>query len=174
MINDLRESAVIGAGTMGRGIANVLASNGHRVAIVDSDMTVAEAAKDLKAFRCVEQGIAAAEDIDTIVRSSFGFRLGAFGPLQVSDLAGLDVYLGVYDYLADRCGDPWYEAPQLLRELVSEGRTGVKSLAGVYEYSSDEADRLRAERDRLLYRHLRMYRDDGAASPAEQTDIGAN
>ena len=52
-----------------------------------------------EAFRCVEEGIATPEAVDAIVRSSFGFRLGAFGPLQVSDLAGLDVYESVYDYL---------------------------------------------------------------------------
>ena len=127
-----------------------------------------------EAYRCVEQGIATAEDVDSIVRSSFGFRLGAFGPLRVSDLAGLDVYLGVYDYLTARCGDPWYEAPRLLRDLVGQGRTGVKSLAGVYEYSSEEADRLRAERDRALYRQLRVYRDDRAASQPEHRDIGAS
>ena len=117
-----------------------------------------------EAFRCVEQGIATPEAVDAIVRSSFGFRLGAFGPLQVSDLAGLDVYESVYDYLTDRCGDPWYEAPRLLRELVRQGRTGVKSSAGVYEYSREEAAELVSQRDRVLYRHLRMYLQDRGSS----------
>jgi len=120
-----------------------------------------------EALRCVEQGIASAEDVDLIVRSSFGFRLGAFGPLAVADLAGLDTYLGVYDYLAARCGDPWYDAPELLRRLVEQGRTGVKALAGLYDYSPEDADRLRAERDRLLYRHLRLYQADRAQSTVE-------
>jgi 3-hydroxybutyryl-CoA dehydrogenase len=110
-----------------------------------------------EAYRCVQEGIATAEDVDAIVRGSFGFRLGAYGPLRVADLAGLDTYLGVYDYLTERCGDPWYRAPELLRELVSRGRTGVKAGAGIYEYSDEEVRRLKAERDRLLYRHLRMY-----------------
>ena len=121
-----------------------------------------------EAFRCVEQGIATPEAVDAIVRSSFGFRLGAFGPLQVSDLAGLDVYESVYDYLTDRCGDPWYEAPRLLRELVQQGRTGVKSSAGVYEYSREEAAELVSQRDRVLYRHLRMYLDDRGSSVARK------
>jgi 3-hydroxybutyryl-CoA dehydrogenase len=121
-----------------------------------------------EALRCVEQGIASAEDVDLIVKSSFGFRLGAYGPLAVADLAGLDTYLGVYDYLAARCGDPWYDAPDLLRRLVEQGRTGVKTLGGLYDYSPEEADRLRAERDRLLYRHLRLYqadREDSRVAP---------
>lgn len=113
-----------------------------------------------EAYRCLEQGVATAEDIDTIVRSSFGFRLGAYGPLRIADLAGLDTYLGVYDYLTERCGDPWYEAPAPLRRLVNEGRTGVKALGGVYDYSEEEATRLRAERDRVLYGRLRTYLAD--------------
>src|SRR4051794_1511170 len=99
-----------------------------------------------EAFRCVEEGIASAEDVDAIVRSSFGFRLGAYGPLRVADLAGLDTYLGVYDYLSERCGARCYEAPALLRSLVEQGRTGLKALGGVYDYSEEEATRLRAQR----------------------------
>jgi 3-hydroxybutyryl-CoA dehydrogenase len=113
-----------------------------------------------EAYRCVEQGIASAADVDRIVRSSFGFRLGAYGPLQIADLAGLDTYLGVYDYLSERCGDPWYEAPDLLRSLVDRGRTGVKALAGLWEYTEEEAKRLRDERDRILYARLRTYLAD--------------
>jgi 3-hydroxybutyryl-CoA dehydrogenase len=116
-----------------------------------------------EAYRCVEQGIASAADVDRIVRSSFGFRLGAYGPLQVADLAGLDTYLGVYDYLSERCGDPWYEAPESLRSLVDQGRTGVKALAGVWEYTEEEAKRLRDERDRILYARLRTYLADRGA-----------
>jgi 3-hydroxybutyryl-CoA dehydrogenase len=113
-----------------------------------------------EAFRCVEQGIASAEDVDAIVRSSFGFRLGAYGPLRVADLAGLDTYLGVYDYMTERVGDPWYEAPALVRSLVEQGRTGVKAAGGVYDYTEEEARRLRAERDRLLYARLAAYLAD--------------
>jgi 3-hydroxybutyryl-CoA dehydrogenase len=113
-----------------------------------------------EAFRCVEEGIATAEDVDAIVRSSFGFRLGAYGPLRVADLAGLDTYLGVCDYLTERCGDPWYTAPALLRSLVEQGRTGVKARGGVYDYTEEEAARLLAERDRVLYARLRAYLAD--------------
>jgi 3-hydroxybutyryl-CoA dehydrogenase len=121
-----------------------------------------------EAYRCVEQGIASAEDVDRIVRSSFGFRLGAYGPLQTADLAGLDTYLAVYEYLSERCGDPWYGAPELLRNLVGQGRIGVKALAGVWQYTEDEAKRLRAERDRILYGRLRTYL--GGEGPRADSD----
>ena len=122
-----------------------------------------------EAYRCVEQGIASAADVDRIVRSSFGFRLGAYGPLRIADLAGLDTYVAVYDYLSERCGDPWYEAPELLRSLVDQGRTGVKALAGVWEYTEEEAKRLRDERDRILYARLRAYLADASTRSDSDT-----
>ncbi len=41
----------------------------------------------------VEEGVATKEDVDTIVRTTFGFRLGFFGPFAIADQAGLDVYV---------------------------------------------------------------------------------
>ncbi|MGO3210264.1 MAG: 3-hydroxyacyl-CoA dehydrogenase family protein, partial [Brachybacterium sp.] len=43
-----------------------------------------------EATSVVEEGVATAEDVDTIVRTTFGFRLGFFGPFAIADQAGLD------------------------------------------------------------------------------------
>lgn len=110
-----------------------------------------------EAFRCLEEGVASAEDIDQIVKTSFGFRLGAYGIFEIADLAGLDTYLGVYDYLLEKYEDDRYRAPRLLRELVEQGKAGVKAGGGVYGYSGEEALRVREERDRKLYARLRAY-----------------
>ena len=45
-----------------------------------------------EAAQVVEEGIATAEDVDTLVRTTFGFRLPFFGPFAIADMAGLDVY----------------------------------------------------------------------------------
>ncbi len=45
-----------------------------------------------EAARIVEDGVATPEQVDEIVRSSFGFRLPFFGPFTIADMAGLDVY----------------------------------------------------------------------------------
>ncbi len=110
-----------------------------------------------EAYRCLEEGVASAKAVDTIVRTSFGFRLADYGPLRIADLAGLDTYLGIYDYLREKYGDDRYEAPELVRQLVEQGRLGTKTLGGVYDYTEEDAARLRAERDRALYRRLRAY-----------------
>jgi 3-hydroxybutyryl-CoA dehydrogenase len=47
----------------------------------------------------IEDGLASSEEVDEVVRSCFGFRLPFFGPFQIADMAGLDVYHHVFDIL---------------------------------------------------------------------------
>jgi 3-hydroxybutyryl-CoA dehydrogenase len=101
----------------------------------------------LEALRCVEEGLASPQEIDEVVRSCFGFRLPFFGPFQIADMAGLDVYVSVLETLREGLGER-FETPDALRELVELGRTGTKSGAGFLEYSDEERERLLLERDR--------------------------
>ncbi len=100
-----------------------------------------------EALRCVEDGLASPQEVDEVVRSCFGFRLPFFGPFQIADMAGLDVYVSVLETLRDGLGER-FETPSALRELVEQGRTGTKSGAGFLEYSDEERERLLLERDR--------------------------
>jgi 3-hydroxybutyryl-CoA dehydrogenase len=101
----------------------------------------------LEALRCVEEGLASPQEVDEVVRSCFGFRLPFFGPFQIADMAGLDVYVNVLETLKEGLGER-FETPDVLRELVEQGRTGTKSGAGFLEYSDEERERLLLERDR--------------------------
>jgi 3-hydroxybutyryl-CoA dehydrogenase len=101
----------------------------------------------LEALQCVEEGVASAQEVDEVVRSCFGFRLPFFGPFQIADMAGLDVYSSVLGTLRDGLGER-FETPNALRELVEQGRMGTKSGAGFLEYSDEERERLLLERDR--------------------------
>ncbi len=101
----------------------------------------------LEAVRCVEEGLASSEEVDEVVRSCFGFRLPFFGPFQIADMAGLDVYASVLKTLKEGLGER-FETPDSLRELVEKGQTGTKSGAGFLAYSDEERDRLLLERDR--------------------------
>jgi 3-hydroxybutyryl-CoA dehydrogenase len=101
----------------------------------------------LEALRCVEEGLASPQEVDGVVRSCFGFRLPFFGPFQIADMAGLDVYVSVLETLEEGLGER-FETPGALRELVERGRTGTKSGAGFLEYSDEERERLLIERDR--------------------------
>jgi 3-hydroxybutyryl-CoA dehydrogenase len=101
----------------------------------------------LEALRCVEEGLASPQEVDEVVRSCFGFRLPFFGPFQIADMAGLDVYVSVLETLEEGLGER-FETPSALRDLVEQGRTGTKSGAGFLEYSDEERERLLLERDR--------------------------
>jgi 3-hydroxybutyryl-CoA dehydrogenase len=132
-------------------LVEFLRSIGKRPAVVgDGPGFVANRIQNalfLEAVRCVDEGLASPQEVDEVVRSCFGFRLPFFGPFQISDMAGLDVYENVLDVLRDGLGER-FEAPESLRDLVERGRTGTKSGAGFLEYSDAERERLLLERDR--------------------------
>jgi 3-hydroxybutyryl-CoA dehydrogenase len=101
-----------------------------------------------EALRCVEEGVARAEEIDEIVRSSFGFRLPFYGPLEIADMAGLDVYMAVYDVL-ERALGPRFQRPEILIEAVEAGRLGTKTGRGLREYDAGQIEEMLTRRDRL-------------------------
>lgn len=84
----------------------------------------------LEAIRMVEEGVAAPADIDTAMKLGYGHPMG---PLELTDLVGLDVRLGIADYLSDALG-PGFEPPELLRQKVADGKLGKKSGEGFYRW----------------------------------------
>ncbi|HVK87324.1 MAG TPA: 3-hydroxyacyl-CoA dehydrogenase family protein [Kofleriaceae bacterium] len=87
----------------------------------------------LEAMRMVEQGVASAADIDTAMKLGYGHPMG---PLELTDLVGLDVRLGIAEYLAQAIG-PAFTPPQTLRDKVAAGKLGKKSGEGYYTWSAD-------------------------------------
>lgn len=83
-----------------------------------------------EATSCVEEGVATAEDVDTIVRTTFGFRLGFFGPFAIADQAGLDVYANCFKTFEDAYG-PRLATPKMLSDAVANNRLGVKNGRGI-------------------------------------------
>ena len=86
----------------------------------------------LEAIRMLEDGVASAEDIDAAM--TLGYR-HPVGPLRLTDLVGLDVRLGIAEYLAAHLGER-FAPPALLRRLVAEGHLGRKSGRGFYEWDA--------------------------------------
>jgi 3-hydroxybutyryl-CoA dehydrogenase len=84
----------------------------------------------LEAIRMLEEGVAAAEDIDRAMELGYNHPMG---PLRLTDLVGLDVRLGIAEYLAQTLG-PRFEPPQLLRDLVAQGKLGKKTGEGFYRW----------------------------------------
>jgi 3-hydroxybutyryl-CoA dehydrogenase len=82
----------------------------------------------LEAIRMVEDGVASAEDIDNAM--TLGYK-HPVGPLRLTDVVGLDVRLGIAEYLSSTLGER-FAPPALLRRMVAEGKLGRKSGEGFY------------------------------------------
>ena len=118
-----------------------------------------------EAVACVADGLASPQEVDEVVRSCFGFRLPFYGPFQIADMAGLDVYANIFSILREGLGEGW-ETPEMLSEVVAAGRYGTKTAGGFYQYSDDERDSLLDERDKRFAALNQLLRDLPAQSPA--------
>ncbi len=87
----------------------------------------------LEAIRMLEEGVASADDIDRAMELGYNHPMG---PLRLTDLVGLDVRLGIAEYLASTLG-PRFEPPRLLRAMVEEGTLGRKTGQGFYKWSDE-------------------------------------
>jgi 3-hydroxybutyryl-CoA dehydrogenase len=85
----------------------------------------------LEACRLLEREAAPKADIDLIVKKGLGFPIG---PFELGDFIGLDVALDVTSRVHEATGDPYYEPPKVLRDLVRSGNLGRKTGRGFYEY----------------------------------------
>jgi len=86
----------------------------------------------LEAMRMLEQGVAAAEDIDKAMELGYNHPMG---PLKLSDLVGLDVRLAIAEYLYRALEEPQFEPPKILRDKVAKGDLGKKTGKGFYTWS---------------------------------------
>jgi 3-hydroxybutyryl-CoA dehydrogenase len=106
----------------------------------------------LEALAVVDEGQATPEEVDRVVRRTFGFRLPAYGPFAIADMAGLDIYAAILEVLEDAHGGR-FATPETLGTLVASGRLGVKTGGGFRTYEAADGDSLVADRD-ARYRAL--------------------
>lgn len=85
----------------------------------------------LEAIRMLQEGVASASDIDTAMVLGYRFPVG---PLRLTDIVGLDVRLGIAEYLEGELGER-FAVPDLLREKVAEGKLGRKSGEGFFVWN---------------------------------------
>lgn len=85
----------------------------------------------LEAIRMLEAGVASAEDIDKAMVLGYGHPMG---PLKLTDLVGLDVRLAIADYLREELGLEGFAAPELMRQMVADGKLGKKNGQGFYAW----------------------------------------
>lgn len=80
----------------------------------------------------VHAGVAEPADVDK------SMKLGAnhpMGPLELIDLIGLDVHRAKMQTLRTALDDPRYDHPEIIDQMIAEGRLGKKAGRGFYDYS---------------------------------------
>ncbi len=107
-----------------------------------------------EAMALVANEVCDAETVDTVVKQSFGLRLPALGPLENADLIGLDLTLAIHEQVLPHIESTPGPSPYL-RELVRDGRLGMKTGEGFRRWRPAEAE---AVRSRLTH-HLQTITD---------------
>ncbi len=93
----------------------------------------------------VDRGIISPEGLDLNVRWGIGYKLAVIGPMELLDMAGLDIYNAVGSYLNQDLSTSG-EVSKTIRDRIEQGRLGMKTGGGLYDYTPEQIDQLRAYR----------------------------
>ena len=88
-------------------------------------------------FSLIEMGAATPDDIDKALKFGPAFRYATTGQLEITDLGGLDIWCTVGDNLL-KVMDHSQHANEMLRQKVAQGKLGIKSGEGFFEYNQDD------------------------------------
>ncbi|MBV7482713.1 3-hydroxyacyl-CoA dehydrogenase family protein [Bordetella sp. BOR01] len=112
-----------------------------------------------EAFDLIDRGIASPEDVDAAVRFGFGFRFLAAGPVLQRDHAGIDVHAAAGATMYPSFCNSDHPA-RCLAERAQDGRHGMKTGQGFYEWTPESIAAERARYDRLLRAGLALIADE--------------
>jgi 5-formyl-3-hydroxy-2-methylpyridine 4-carboxylate dehydrogenase len=102
-----------------------------------------------EALHLLDEGVASAEAIDTITKWGIGYKLAVIGPLELLDMAGLDIYTSVANYLnASLNASP--EVSKTVTDKVAAGKLGIKTQGGLFDYTPERIQQLQQQRGRKL------------------------
>jgi 3-hydroxybutyryl-CoA dehydrogenase len=120
-----------------------------------------------EAIEIVGQGIASAEDVDTVAKMTFGLRLPVLGPLENMDLVGLDLIYTIHKYLlADLAAN---RGPgRLLEELNQKSQLGMKTGAGFHDWKKRDPAAVIEARNKQIVRELKRLLREGRLQAAKQ------
>ena len=107
-----------------------------------------------EAIALLNEGVASAEDIDRMIKAGIGFKFPVMGPLETIDMAGLDIFYRVSQYLYGKL-DQSSSPPAMVKEKVEKNELGLKTGKGFYDYTHVDTQALMAERIKKLMVILR-------------------
>ena len=108
----------------------------------------------------LDNGYASAEDIDTATKASFGLRMPILGLVKRMDFTGLDLSQKILN-------NATYQIPtqktrsKTVDQLVAQGKLGVKTGSGYYEYGGRSTEEIMKERDIKLIKLREFLKELG-------------
>lgn len=107
-----------------------------------------------EAIALVAAGVCDAETVDTVVKLGFGARLGVLGPLEQSDMVGLELTKNIHDVLLPDL-DVTPHTQDYLNELIGAGNLGMKTGRGFRSWTPQEAKDVRLRLDNFMAQQAR-------------------
>jgi len=115
-----------------------------------------------EAARMIEEGAATAEEIDKATRYGLGLRFAALGVVEFIDFGGCDILHHASREMSGSIDRARYTAPAIVDRMVEEGRLGLKSGSGFYDYDGRDVPAYRRD---VLSRTLGMLKHAGLWKP---------
>ena len=110
-----------------------------------------------EAIALIAAGACDAETLDTVVKEGFGARMAVLGPLEQSDLVGLDLTLDISNVLVEHL-DRTPHAHPFLVEKVKEGKLGMRTGEGFRRWTPEQAQEVRDRLGNFLAEQARKQR----------------
>jgi 3-hydroxybutyryl-CoA dehydrogenase len=110
-----------------------------------------------EAIALVAAGVCDAETIDEVVKTGFGARMAVLGPMEQSDLVGLDLTLDIQNVLLadlDRSTEP----TKFLKDKVAAGKLGMRSGEGLRKWTPESAEAVRERLRQFLAAQAKSQR----------------
>ncbi|SDV46152.1 3-hydroxyacyl-CoA dehydrogenase family protein [Chitinasiproducens palmae] len=102
-----------------------------------------------EALHLLQEGVADAATIDTVMKASLGRRYGMVGPLEAADMGGLDTFLDISRHLMPELAKDEHVLA-VLEQKVAAGQTGVRSGEGFYQWDVARRERIKRRREHQL------------------------
>jgi 3-hydroxybutyryl-CoA dehydrogenase len=115
-----------------------------------------------EAARMIEEGVATAEEIDKATRHGLGLRFAALGVVEFIDFGGCDILHHASREMAGSISAARYTAPAIVDDMVAQGRLGLKTGSGFYDYAGRDAAAYRRD---VLARTLSLLEHAGLWQP---------
>lgn len=120
-----------------------------------------------EAARMIEEGAATAEEIDKATRYGLGLRFAALGVVEFIDFGGCDILHHASREMSASLDKGRYTAPAIVGRMVEQGRLGLKTGSGFYDYEGRDVAAYRRD---VLSRTLGELRHAGLwRAPADET-----